>query len=362
MATLALSNLTKAWSGKTTVHGIDLEIPDGAFVALVGPSGCGKSTTLRMIAGLEEVTAGEIRIGDRVVTHDEPRDRGVSMVFQNYALFPHMTVRDNIGFGLKMRGVAKDEIRRKVEAAAETLELTALLDRRPNALSGGQRQRVAMGRAIVREPKAFLFDEPLSNLDAQLRGQMRAELKKLHQSIGTTTLYVTHDQVEAMTLADTVVVMRDGRIEQAAPPAEIYRNPATKFVAGFVGTPRMNFSEAEIVDGPALRLDRGPVLPLPPALAARPGMTPGRRVTMGLRPEHVGAAVPGTPDGPGIVEARVELVETLGAETLVHVRLGTAPICAKLGPFAAAKEGETVRLELETSEIRLFDTETERAL
>ena len=272
MASVELQGLRKAFGSVEVIHGVDLAVRDGEFVALVGPSGCGKSTLLRIIAGLEDATDGDVLIGDRIVTELTSRQRNVAMVFQNYALYPHMTVRDNMGFNLKLSGDSRAEIRRKVEEAARLLELTELLGRRPYQLSGGQRQRVAMGRAIVRDPAVFLFDEPLSNLDAKLRVQMRAEIKALHQKVRTTAIYVTHDQIEAMTLADRVVVLNDGRIEQAGSPLELYRNPANLFVAGFIGSPSMNFLDAEVIEngGDLLaRLESGGALRLEPEPRAR---------------------------------------------------------------------------------------------
>ena len=289
MADLSLRGVVKRYGQTEIVHGIDLDVADGEFIVLVGPSGCGKSTTLRMIAGLESLTGGTIRIGGRVVNTMEPKDRNIAMVFQNYALYPHMTVHRNIAFGLHAAKLPKSDIDAKVRRAAELLGLEPLLQRRPNELSGGQRQRVAMGRAIVRDPSVFLFDEPLSNLDAQLRGHMRTEIKKLHRSIRTTMVYVTHDQVEAMTLADRIVIMRDGRIEQVGTPLEIYNAPVTTFVAGFIGTPAMNLLEAPGVAELGLRASdpRGIRLPLPPERDAR--LTIGRPIRIGIRPQDLSA-------------------------------------------------------------------------
>src|ERR1700688_3380491 len=290
MAEVSVRKVVKEYDGGVqAVKGIDLDIADHEFVVLVGPSGCGKSTTLPMIAGLEEITGGEIWIDGEVVNDVPPRDRDIAMVFQNYALYPHMSVFDNMAFGLKLRKFSKDEIRKRVDEAARILDIAQLLQRKPKALSGGQRQRVAMGRAIVRNPKVFLFDEPLSNLDAKLRVQMRTEIKKVHQTIPTTTVYVTHDQVEAMTLADRVVVMNHGVIEQIGAPQELYHHPATRFVAGFIGSPGMNFLPVTVLDdgGLKIRLADGTTLPVPPQRVDRYGPYKGQDMTLGLRPEHL---------------------------------------------------------------------------
>src|SRR6202166_625828 len=288
MADVLLRNVVKRYGNYEAVRGISLEIPDTKFVALVGPSGCGKTTTLRMIAGLEDLTEGDICISGRVITDVAPKNRDIAMVFQSYALYPHMTVFQNMAFGLRMRGMAKAEIRKNVEDAARILDIFNLLDRRPKALSGGQRQRVAMGRAIVRNPKVFLFDEPLSNLDAKLRVQMRTEIKKVHQKVTTTTVYVTHDQIEAMTLADRVVVMNAGRIEQLGTPYEVYHNPLTRFVAGFIGSPGMNFIPCRLEGsngGLSIRLSDTLSFPVPQQRLARYGQHAGRELIFGLRPE-----------------------------------------------------------------------------
>src|SRR5246127_757672 len=291
MADVALRDVVKQFDRDHAVRGISLNIPDKEFVVLVGPSGCGKTTTLRMIAGLEEATAGDILIGGEVVNDVPPKDRDIAMVFQNYALYPHMTVFENMSFGLRLRKVAKAEIRQRVEQAARILDITELLDRRPKQLSGGQRQRVAMGRAIVRNPKVFLFDEPLSNLDAKLRVQMRTEIKRVHQKVKTTTVYVTHDQVEAMTLADRVVVMNHGVIEQVGTPQELYHHPATRFVAGFIGSPAMNFLSCRVQDGAngglAIRITDTITVPIPPSRIDRYGAFKGKDMVLGLRPEHL---------------------------------------------------------------------------
>src|SRR6202142_2527067 len=289
MAEVALRNVVKRYDDVEAVRSISLDIPDNEFVVLVGPAGCGKSTTLRMIAGLEEVTAGDIYIGGDIVNDLPPKDRDIAMVFQNYALYPHMSVFENMSFGLKLRKFPKDEIKKRVDHAAQILDISNLLERRPKALSGGQRQRVAMGRAIVRNPKVFLFDEPLSNLDAKLRVQMRTEIKKVHQKVTTTTIYVTHDQIEAMTLADRVVVMNFGRIEQVGAPQELYHNPQTRFVAGFIGSPAMNFIPVKVVNGNALsvQMPGGEMLPVPGQRVARYAPYAGREMTLGVRPEHM---------------------------------------------------------------------------
>src|SRR5476649_191639 len=291
MADVMLRNVVKRYGNYEAVRGISLEIPDTKFVALVGPSGCGKTTTLRMIAGLEDISEGDICIGGRVINDVAPKNRDIAMVFQSYALYPHMTVFQNMAFGLRMRGMAKAEIRKNVEDAARILDISELLDRRPKALSGGQRQRVAMGRAIVRNPKVFLFDEPLSNLDAKLRVQMRTEIKRVHQQVKTTTIYVTHDQIEAMTLADRVVVMNHGRIEQIGTPNELYHKPATRFVAGFIGSPAMNFMPCRLEDVSGrlhIRLTDRIAFALPPARAARyQGVSRDGKLLLGLRPEHI---------------------------------------------------------------------------
>src|SRR5208283_1510365 len=290
MAQVALRNIVKTFDKTPAVQGIDLEIADREFIVLVGPSGCGKSTTLRMIAGLEEATSGEIYIGDQLVNDVPPKDRDIAMVFQNYALYPHMTVFENMSFGLRLRKFPKAEIKERVDNAARILDITDLLHRQPKQLSGGQRQRVAMGRAIVRNPKVFLFDEPLSNLDAKLRVQMRTEIKKVHQKVTTTTIYVTHDQIAAMTLAGRVVVMNGGRIEQIGAPNEVYHNPKTRFVAGFIGTPAMNFLPCRVTNGGgalAVTLADGTALPVPPQRIDRYAAYRDREMLMGLRPEHL---------------------------------------------------------------------------
>ncbi|MGQ0662448.1 MAG: sn-glycerol-3-phosphate import ATP-binding protein UgpC [Pseudomonadota bacterium] len=354
MAEVNLVGITKAFGGIAVIHGVDCRIADGEFIVVLGPSGCGKSTLLRIVAGLERQSAGEVAIGGRVVNAVEPKDRNIAMVFQNYALYPHMDVYDNMAYGLRVRGMRKAEIEARVRKAAGILGLGELLRRKPRQLSGGQRQRVAMGRAIVREPQVFLFDEPLSNLDAKLRVQMRIEIKKLHQTIKTTSIYVTHDQVEAMTLADRLVVMNAGRVEQTGTPIEVYARPATVFVAGFIGSPAMNMLPGRLAaEGGALQLDGGVRLPLDRPL---PGQG-GREVTMGLRPEHVEVAGQA---GAGGLALTVEIVEALGADTLVHGRLGTngAVMTVRLPGSTRVNAGEVLALVPHAGQIHLFDPDT----
>src|SRR3982075_3188110 len=320
MADVTLRKVIKRYDEVEAVRGIDLDIADHEFVVLVGPSGCGKSTTLRMIAGLEDITDGDMMIGGDVVNDVPPKDRDIAMVFQNYALYPHMTVAENMSFGLRLKHYPKAEIKTRIDEAARMLDIVELIDRKPKQLSGGQRQRVAMGRAIVRNPKVFLFDEPLSNLDAKLRVQMRIEIKKVHQKVRTTTVYVTHDQVEAMTLADRVVVMNHGRIEQIGTPNELYHAPKTRFVAGFIGSPAMNFLPCRLegTDGVfGVRLSNDIALPVPPARAARLRPHVGRDgLTFGLRPEHLTEAKSNGEAPPACIDAQLEVTEPLGMETL----------------------------------------------
>ncbi|MGV8988505.1 MAG: ABC transporter ATP-binding protein [Cypionkella sp.] len=350
MATLEIRDLRKSYGAVKVIHGVSLEIDDGEFVALVGPSGCGKSTLLRMIAGLESITEGEISIGNRVVNDVEPKNRDIAMVFQNYALYPHMTVAKNMAFSLKLNKVKPDEILRRVSNASQILGLDDLLDRYPKQLSGGQRQRVAMGRAIVRDPIVFLFDEPLSNLDAKLRVQMRAEIKELHQRLNTTTVYVTHDQIEAMTLADRIVVMQGGRIEQVGSPLDLYDNPVSQFVAGFIGSPPMNFIAGQIRGGdvPAFESGAGLALALP---AGRKGLTTGRKVVFGVRPQHLLIDPAGMP-------VEVVVVEPTGAETQVSCRLGTQMITALFRDRVDLRPGQMVNLLPDPTRVHLFDAET----
>ncbi|ESY69155.1 sn-glycerol-3-phosphate ABC transporter ATP-binding protein UgpC [Mesorhizobium sp. B283B1A] len=363
MATVSLSKLTKRYGNVGIVHGIDLDIADREFIALVGPSGCGKSTTLRMIAGLEEISAGSIEIGGRVVNDLPPRSRNISMVFQSYALYPHMTVRENLGFSLKIAGAAKEDMDRRVAEASSILGLDTLLDRRPSQLSGGQRQRVAMGRAIVRDPDVFLFDEPLSNLDAKLRTQMRTEIKKLHAKVQSTVIYVTHDQVEAMTLADRIVIMRDGHIEQVGTPDEVFRRPATRFVAGFIGSPPMNLHEATIDDG-QLVFSSGEKLPLPGQFKAN--VATGDKVVFGLRPDDVYPTGHGISSGSAAdvhqIELPITVTEPLGNETLVFVEFNGSDWVSRMLNPRPLKPGERVAMSLDMSQAHLFATETGKTL
>jgi multiple sugar transport system ATP-binding protein len=346
MASVEILDVRKAFGSVEVLHGVSIDIPDGSFVVLVGPSGCGKSTLLRMIAGLENVTAGEIRIDQRVVNHVPPKARDVAMVFQNYALYPHMTVAANMGFSMKLRGAPKTEIDERVKIAAEILGLSPLLERFPRQLSGGQRQRVAMGRAIVRDPQVFLFDEPLSNLDAKLRVAMRTEIKELHQRLRTTTVYVTHDQIEAMTMADKIVVMHDGIVEQIGAPLDLYDAPTNLFVAGFIGSPAMNFLKGRIhANGTAaFESDDGVALPL----ARPPAQADGRPVVYGIRPEHLAIADDGAP-------AEVIVVEPTGSEIQVFARLGTAEVVAVLRDRQRLKPGDKIRLKPNPGLVHLFD-------
>ena len=344
MAQVTIRGLRKAYGAVAVVHGVDADINDGEFVVLVGPSGCGKSTLLRMIAGLEAITAGTIAIGDKIVNNLPPAERDIAMVFQNYALYPHKSVAANMGFALKMRGMAKGEIDGRVARAADILGLTPYLGRYPRELSGGQRQRVAMGRAIVRDPQVFLFDEPLSNLDAKLRVQMRAEIRELHQRLKTTTVYVTHDQIEAMTMADKIVVMRDGRIAQVGAPLELYDRPANIFVAGFIGSPSMNLFEGEMAGGGQFRTD-GFTLALT-GVAAR--LEPGRKVTLGIRPEHLALGDHGIP-------AEVVVVEPTGSETHVLARTGVRDVVAVFRERHAFHPGDGLHLAPMAGMVHLFD-------
>jgi sn-glycerol 3-phosphate transport system ATP-binding protein len=354
MATVTLNGVRKSYGTREVVHGVSCAVGDGELVVVVGPSGCGKSTLLRMVAGLETVSAGTVAIDGRIVNGVEPKDRDIAMVFQNYALYPHMSVYDNMAYGLKMRHMDRAEIRKRVERAARILQLAELLERKPRQLSGGQRQRVAMGRAIVRDPKVFLFDEPLSNLDAKLRVQMRVEIKQLQQELATTSLYVTHDQVEAMTLADRLIVMNAGAVDQIGPPLDLYERPATVFVAGFIGSPAMNLVAGRL--GPGGAAIGALVLPL----AGQGGLIagePGRPVTIGLRPENLEFA------GDGPILIKTELLERLGADTIVHGRLddGTA-LTARAPGALALRLGETIRLGIAREHIHLFDADSGRHL
>ncbi len=353
MADIDLRQVSKSYGDTEVIHGVDWHVEDGELVVIVGPSGCGKSTLLRMIAGLEEISRGEISIGGRVVNDLEPADRDIAMVFQNYALYPHMSVFNNMAYGLKIRGLPKDEIRHRVQAAADILELGELLDRPPRQLSGGQRQRVAMGRAIVREPSVFLFDEPLSNLDAKLRVQMRLEIKKLQSRLGITSVYVTHDQIEAMTLGHRLMVLNGGHVEQLGTPIELYGEPATVFVAGFIGSPSMNFIEAVIsADGSCAEL------PDDSRVALAEGYTSfgGRGVTLGLRPEHLHRAN----DDAASPRFTAQMVEHLGADTLVHGVLGEngADITLRLSGISEMRAGDALNLAIEHGNVHVFDPAT----
>jgi multiple sugar transport system ATP-binding protein len=361
MAEVALRNVVKRFDNVEVVRSINLDIPDNEFVVLVGPSGCGKSTTLRMIAGLEEVTSGDISIGGEIVNDRPPKDRDIAMVFQNYALYPHMSVFENMSFGLKLRKFPKEEIRKRVDHAARILDITELLDRKPKALSGGQRQRVAMGRAIVRNPKVFLFDEPLSNLDAKLRVQMRTEIKRVHQLVKTTTVYVTHDQVEAMTLADRVVVMNNGRIEQIATPQELYHHPKTLFVAGFMGSPAMNFMRCRLEQngvGLRVRLSDAVSLPVPTSQSARYQALTGKELVFGLRPEHITEPRRNDRDLQCEFSATLDVVEPMGMETMVYFTVDGQEVCGRVDPGAATGPGEPMRLYADMDRMHLIDPQS----
>ncbi len=365
MARVTLRKIFKDYEGTPAVRGIDLEIEDKEFVVLVGPSGCGKSTTLRMIAGLEDISAGEILIGEEVVNDVPPKDRDIAMVFQNYALYPHMSVYENMSFGLRLKKVDKAEIARRVENAARILDISELLERKPKQLSGGQRQRVAMGRAIVRDPKVFLFDEPLSNLDAKLRVQMRTEIKKVHQKVRTTTVYVTHDQVEAMTLADRVVVMNKGLIEQVGTPNDLYHFPATRFVAGFIGSPAMNFIPCKLEEaagGLRVRLSETIQFPVPANRTVRYRPHLNDRLLFGLRPEHIIEQRPhGEPDQ-HVFEVTLEVTEPMGMETLVHFLVEGTEVCGRVNPNAGAQAGRPMRLIADMANMHLIDEGSGRVL
>jgi lactose/L-arabinose transport system ATP-binding protein len=352
MSGVTLSNVTKKYGPLQVIHGVDLEIEDGEFCVFVGPSGCGKSTLLRMVAGLEDTTSGEISIGGRDVTRADPADRGVAMVFQTYALYPHMTVRENMGFGLKMNKVTRAEIQQRVGDSAAILQLEPYLDRKPKALSGGQRQRVAIGRAIVRGPEVFLFDEPLSNLDAELRVEMRVEIARLHKEIGATMIYVTHDQVEAMTLADRIVVLRDGVIEQSGSPLQIYKDPDNKFVAGFIGSPAMNFLDGQVKDGRLVMPDLGG-----DAIATSAGLPDdGTGVTLGLRPQFITL----NPAGGGFT---VEITEHLGGTSFVYLRSpGGARLVVEADEETAIAPGSQVGISFDPENAMFFDTASEKRI
>ena len=352
MADITISGLRKSYGGAEIVHGIDLAVRDGEFVVVLGPSGCGKSTLLRLIAGLEEISGGEIAIGGRVVNRLEPRERGCAMVFQNYALYPHMTVADNIGYALKVAGVGKRERTERIAKVAKTLELDELLDRKPAALSGGQRQRVAMGRAMIREPSVFLFDEPLSNLDAKLRVQMRIEIRRLHQRLNATSIFVTHDQIEAMTLADRLVVMNEGRIEQVGAPADVYRRPSSYYVAGFIGSPAMNFFEARVLAADRIAFGRNAALSLPRNTRLPPA---GETVMLGVRPEDMQLTHAGGDDA---FPFEVEMVEELGAGRLLYGRLAETDCIVATPAAMAPSPGRAVFARILAESVHLFSTES----
>ncbi len=368
MASLTFKHVYKKYpGGVTAVSDFTLEVKDKEFLVLVGPSGCGKTTTLRMIAGLEEITEGELFIGDKLVNDIAPKDRDIAMVFQNYALYPHMTVFDNMAFGLKLRKTPKEEIKRRVEEAARILDITHLLDRRPKALSGGQKQRVALGRAIVREPKVFLLDEPLSNLDAKLRAQMRTELTKIHQKIGTTFIYVTHDQVEAMTMATRIVVMKDGLIQQVDTPQNLYDMPANLFVAQFIGTPQMNIirSRLEASGDDVFLVFGNNKLKLPPEKASNPAIKDyiGKEVLAGLRPEcihdepmYLSSMAEST------IAAYVDVTELMGAETFLYLLVEEQELIARVSSRSTARSGDTIKVALDMSRLHLFDKDTTKAI
>ena len=359
MATVTFENVQKMYGDFQAVKDLNLEIGDGEFMVLVGPSGCGKTTSLRMIAGLEEISAGTLRIGDRVVNDVPPKDRDIAMVFQSYALYPHMSVRENLAFGLKLRKVPKAEIERRVNEAAETIQLQKLLDRKPKELSGGQRQRVALGRAIVREPAVFLMDEPLSNLDAKLRVQTRAEIARLHQRLKTTVVYVTHDQVEAMTMGTRIAVMNEGLLQQVGTPQSLYDTPINRFVAGFIGSPSMNFVEVhQDGTGESARLV-GPgdwSIPIPPRYRETATPKVGHTLVAGFRPEHLDIGEEGP--GVGSFRARADVVEYLGNEELLHINAADQDIVAIVGSEHRVKPGDIVNLVLPLDKLHLFDGET----
>jgi multiple sugar transport system ATP-binding protein len=366
MAQVALRKVVKNFDKTPAVRGIDLDIADREFVVLVGPSGCGKTTTLRMVAGLEEATSGEIFIGDQLVNDVPPKDRDIAMVFQNYALYPHMTVFENMSFGLRLRRIPKPEIKERVEDAARILDISDLLTRQPKQLSGGQRQRVAMGRAIVRHPKVFLFDEPLSNLDAKLRVQMRTEIKKVHQKVTTTTVYVTHDQVEAMTLADRVVVMNGGQIEQIGSPYEVYHTPKTRFVAGFIGSPAMNILSCQLAangGGLTVRLSERLSLPVPQDRIDRYRAHVGRELLFGIRPEDlIEKRGDGLPPGCAEFQILLDVVEPMGMETMVYFIVDGTEVCGRVNPTAAGNAGETMPIVADLNHMHLIDPRTDVVL
>ena len=367
MASLQLKGIYKRYPGGVeAVKDFNLDIADKDFIILLGPSGCGKSTTLRMIAGLEEISEGELYIGEKLMNDVAPKDRDIAMVFQNYALYPHMTVFENMAFGLKLRKTPKEEIKKRVQEAAKILDIDHLLDRKPKALSGGQRQRVALGRAIVREPKVFLMDEPLSNLDAKLRAQMRTEINKLHQRLQTTFIYVTHDQTEAMTMGTRIVVMKDGIIQQIDAPQKLYENPINMFVAGFIGSPQMNFVTAKVAKkGDDLYLEFGSVsLKMPAEKAAKlEGLGyEGKEVIFGIRPENVHDEEIYISTSEAIVDATVDVTEAMGAETYLYLKIEGNNFVARVNPSSTAKAKDTIKIAFDLRKMHLFDKETEKAI
>jgi len=362
MAQVRFEHVAKRYDKVSIIEDLNLDVRDHEFMVLVGPSGCGKSTALRMIAGLEEISEGRIEIGGRVVNDLPPKNRDIAMVFQNYALYPHMTVRENLEFGLKIRKLPRTEIDRLVRETAETLEITHLLDRKPKQLSGGQRQRVALGRAIVRKPAVYLFDEPLSNLDAKLRVQMRAEIKKLQRRLETTTVYVTHDQTEAMTMGSRIAVMKDGRIQQVGTPLEIYDRPQNFFVANFTGAPPMNFNNAAFRDGGATIAASKFSLPVPASLKPVTAAHDGRKVMVGIRPEHILEPSTPTRGEKAKLEAEVEVIEPLGDEVIVHARVGDDLLVYKVEPQLTPEVGQKLEIAVELDRLHLFDAETEKRL
>jgi multiple sugar transport system ATP-binding protein len=359
MAGVRLERVSKRFGTTAVIEDLNLEVNDCEFMVLVGPSGCGKSTALRMIAGLEEISEGTISIGGRVVNDLQPKDRDIAMVFQNYALYPHMTVRENLEFALRMRRMARDEINRRVGEAADILGIGHLLERRPKQLSGGQRQRVAVGRAIVRQPSVFLFDEPLSNLDAKLRVQMRAEITKLQQRLETTSVYVTHDQVEAMTMGHRIAVMKEGRIQQVGTPLDVYDRPANAFVAQFIGTPPMNFFDAVVTGGGAALQAGGFSIPVPRRLRAAAAARDSQRMLVGIRPENILAAGREASGETAQIKAVVEIVEPIGHEAIVHARAGSSLLVAAVESHRVPRVGETIDVSIELEALHLFDAATE---
>ena len=368
MSNLSLRHIHKVYPGNVTaVKDFNLEIEDKEFIVFVGPSGCGKSTTLRMIAGLEEISEGELYIGDKLVNDMAPKDRDIAMVFQNYALYPHMSVYENMAFGLKLRKIPKDEIKQKVTDVAKILDIEHLLDRKPKALSGGQRQRVALGRAIVRNPKVFLMDEPLSNLDAKLRVQMRTEIAKLHHRLQTTFVYVTHDQTEAMTMGTRIVVMKDGLVQQVDTPHNIYEHPVNMFVAGFIGSPQMNFIEAKVLEqsGEIVLAFNNEVIVLPKDKAdiVKEKLYIGKTVVMGIRPENIDDGIDFIEKHKNaVIEAQVEVTELMGAETYIYMSKGDTNIVARVNGSSRAKAGDKIKIALDTNKIHIFDKENENTV